>query len=108
MKGELSLYPSMATTSDNEPTLKDLANKLDRLSSHVEVLSSNVETLSNGVEALSNDVEALSNDFEALSSDAKKFDEQFADYRQATQWVVQLAFTLIVSATITVIITSVL
>ncbi|MBD2001618.1 hypothetical protein H6G00_34380 [Leptolyngbya sp. FACHB-541] len=84
----------MTTTSDNEPTLKDLANKLDQLSSNVEVLSSNVGT--------------LSNDVEALSSDAKKFDERFADYRQATQWVVQLAFTLIASATITVIVTSVL
>jgi predicted nucleic acid-binding Zn-ribbon protein len=84
----------MTTTSDNEPTLKDLANKLDQLSSNVEVLSSDVGT--------------LSNDVEALSSDAKKFDERFADYRQATQWVVQLAFTLIASATITVIVTSVL
>lgn len=91
----------MTTTPDNEPTLKDLANKLDLLSSNVEVLSSNVGTLSN-------DVEALSNDVGALSSDAKKFDERFADYRQATQWVVQLAFTLIASATITVIVTSVL
>lgn len=98
----------MTTTPDNEPTLKDLANKLDLLSSNVEVLSSNVGTLSNDVEALSNDVGALSNDVGALSSDAKKFDERFADYRQATQWVVQLAFTLIASATITVIVTSVL
>lgn len=101
MKCDLSLYLSMTTTPDNEPTLKDLANKLDLLSSNVEVLSSNVGTLSN-------DVEALSNDVGALSSDAKKFDERFADYRQATQWVVQLAFTLIASATITVIVTSVL
>ncbi|MCU0523899.1 MAG: hypothetical protein MUF72_03640 [Elainella sp. Prado103] len=70
----------MTITSDNQPTLQDLANKLDK----------------------------LSNDVEAFSSDIKKFDERFADYRQATQWVVQLAFTLIASATLTVIITSVL
>ena len=45
---------------------------------------------------------------EELSTEVKRFEERFADYRQATQWVVQLAFTLIASATITVIITSVL
>ncbi|QKD81110.1 hypothetical protein HPC62_02020 [Thermoleptolyngbya sichuanensis A183] len=70
----------MASASDSEPTLRDLSNKLDRLSS----------------------------DVETFSGDLKKFDERFADYRQATQWVVQLAFTLIASATLTVIITSVL
>ncbi|WOB42575.1 hypothetical protein HNI00_04950 [Thermoleptolyngbya oregonensis NK1-22] len=77
----------MASASDSEPTLRDLSNKLDRLSSDVGTLSSDVET---------------------FSGDLKKFDERFADYRQATQWVVQLAFTLIASATLTVIITSVL
>jgi hypothetical protein len=70
----------MTSASDSEPTLKDLSNKLDRLSSDVEI----------------------------FSGDLKKFDERFADYRQATQWVVQLAFTLIASATLTVIITSIL
>ncbi|MFQ3615831.1 MAG: hypothetical protein SNJ57_10835 [Cyanobacteriota bacterium] len=77
----------MTSASDSEPTLRDLSNKLDRLSSDVGTLSSDVET---------------------FSGDLKKFDERFADYRQATQWVVQLAFTLIASATLTVIITSVL
>ncbi len=42
-----------------------------------------------------------------FSAEVKKIDERFAEYRQATQWVVQLAFTLIASATITVIITAV-
>jgi outer membrane murein-binding lipoprotein Lpp len=91
----------MTSTADNEPTLKDLSNKLDRLSSDVGTLSSDVGTLSS-------DVGTLSSEVEAFSGDLKKFDERFADYRQATQWVVQLAFTLIASATLTVIITSVL
>ena len=43
-----------------------------------------------------------------LSTDVEKFNERFSNCPQATQWVVQLAFTLIASATITVIITSVL
>ncbi len=43
-----------------------------------------------------------------LSADNQKFNDRFSNYQQATQWVVQLAFTLIASATVTVIITSVL
>lgn len=77
----------MNTIPNAEPTLVDVVQKLDKLTE---------------------DVEHLSKDVEHLSGEVKKFDERFADYRQATQWVVQLAFTLIASATITVIITSVL
>ena len=43
-----------------------------------------------------------------LSAEQEKFNDRFSNYQQATQWVVQLAFTLIASATITVIITAVL
>jgi hypothetical protein len=44
---------------------------------------------------------------DALSTEVRTFDEKFKNYQQATQWVVQLAFTLIASATVTVIIASV-
>ncbi|HAC65876.1 MAG TPA: hypothetical protein DCF68_20675 [Cyanothece sp. UBA12306] len=91
----------MTTTPNVEPTLIDVVQKLDKL-------SENVEHLRQDVEHLQQDVEHLQKDVENLSGDVKRFDERFADYRQATQWVVQLAFTLIASATITVIITSVL
>jgi len=36
-----------------------------------------------------------------------RFDQRFSDYQKATQWVVQLAFALIASSTVTVIITAV-
>lgn len=84
----------MTTTPNPEPTLTDVILKLDKLTENVQHLTS--------------DVEHLTSDVEHLSSEMKRFDERFSDYRQATQWVVQLAFTLIASATITVIITSVL
>ncbi|PSF38193.1 hypothetical protein C7H19_06900 [Aphanothece hegewaldii CCALA 016] len=92
----------MTTTPipNNEPTLTDVIVRIDKLSTVVDKLSTDVDKLST-------DVERLSNDVEKLSTDVKRFDERFADYRQATQWVVQLAFTLIASATITVILTSV-
>lgn len=77
----------MTSTSKNEPTLVDVIEKLDNLSKKVENLSTEVDK---------------------LSRDSEKFNDRFSNYQQATQWVVQLAFTLIASATITVIITSVL
>ena len=63
----------MTTNPDREPTLTDLAEKLDK-----------------------------------LDKDVEKFNDRFANYQQATQWMVQLAFTLIASATLTVIITAIL
>lgn len=66
-------------SNPREMTIKDVIDKIDVLSADVKSLSSKVET----------------------------FDEKFGNYQQATQWVVQLAFTLIASATVTVIITSV-
>ncbi|MEG4305194.1 hypothetical protein [Microcoleus sp. D3_18a_C4] len=77
----------MTSTTNKEPTLADVIEKLDKLST---------------------DVSQLSNRVDRLSNDSEKFNDRFSNYQQATQWVVQLAFTLIASATITVIITSVL
>ncbi|MFM9264789.1 hypothetical protein [Tychonema sp. BBK16] len=76
----------MTTTASNEPTLSDVIKKLDKLSTEVEKLSVDVE---------------------ATNEKTDRFNDKFDNYQKATQWVVQLAFTLIASATITVIITSV-
>ena len=70
----------MATTPNSEPTLTDVLEKLDNLSTKVETLSTDVE----------------------------RSNDKFDNYQKATQWVVQLAFSLIASATITIIITSIL
>ncbi|WP_017716403.1 hypothetical protein [Kamptonema formosum] len=70
----------MTGTPDEQPTMADVITKLDK----------------------------LSNEVDKLSTDVEKFNERFANYQQAIQWVVQLAFTLIASATITIIISSVL
>ena len=43
-----------------------------------------------------------------LSDEVKKFDERYSNYQQATQWVIQLAFGLIASATVIVIVSNVL
>ena len=84
----------MSTNPNSDPTLVNVIEKLDKLSTDVERLST--------------DVERLSTDVERLSTDVEKSNDKFDNYQKATQWVVQLAFSLIASATITIIITSIL
>ena len=91
----------MIATPSTEPTLTDVIEKLDGLSTRVDTLSTRVDNLSTRVDNISTRVDHL-------ATDVEKFNDRFSNYQQATQWVVQLAFTLIASATITVIITSVL
>ncbi len=81
----------MTTGTEQEPTLRDVLNKLNSLTNDVEGLK-----------------DTLTADVEGLKDNVERFNERFSNYQQATQWVVQLAFTLIVSATVTVIVTSVL
>ena len=52
-------------------------------------------------------LDRLSEDVEKAIADTEKFNEKFADYRQATQWVVQLAFGLIASATVITIVATI-
>ena len=52
-------------------------------------------------------LDRLSEDVEKAIADTEKFNEKFADYRQATQWVVQLAFGLIASATVITIVSTI-
>jgi outer membrane murein-binding lipoprotein Lpp len=97
----------MIATPPTEPTLTDVIEKLDNLSTRVDTLSTRVDALSTRVDTLSTRVDNISARVDHLATDVEKFNDRFSNYQQATQWVVQLAFTLIASATITVIITSV-
>lgn len=59
-------------------------------------------------ESQSNDSQQILTEIRELKDEVERFNDRFTNYQQATQWVVQLAFTLIASATITVIVTSVI
>ena len=43
-----------------------------------------------------------------LKQEVEQFNQKFDNYQKATQWVVQLAFSLIAAATVTVIVSTVL
>jgi uncharacterized coiled-coil protein SlyX len=76
-------------------------DRLDRIEQTLEKLSINA------VESETR-FDRIENKLDKLTTDVEKWNDRFANYQQATQWVVQLAFGLIASATVTVIITAVL
>jgi phage shock protein A len=82
--------------------LSALKQSDDQLRQDIEQLSQKVDQ---DIERLSQKVDQ---DIERLGQKVDRSDEKFTTYQQGIQWVVQLAFTLIASATLTVIVTAVL
>ncbi|MFN3361728.1 MAG: hypothetical protein ACK421_09935 [Pseudanabaenaceae cyanobacterium] len=71
-------------------------------------LGSRLDNVENRLDKLENRLDKLENRLDHLEVNLEKFNDKFSNYQQAIQWVVQLSFTLIASATVTVIISSVL
>jgi septal ring factor EnvC (AmiA/AmiB activator) len=104
----------MTQTTDREPTLTDVLDQISDLKQDVANVKQDVANVKQDVANVKQDVANVKQDVDGLKHDVVKsnelttrFDQRFSDYQKATQWVVQLAFTLIASATLTVIITSV-
>jgi alkyl hydroperoxide reductase subunit AhpC len=56
---------------------------------------------------LDQDFDKLNLDVEQISKDNEKFNDRFANYQQATQSLVNLAFGLIASATVITVVSAV-
>ncbi|PSN15862.1 hypothetical protein C7293_05165 [filamentous cyanobacterium CCT1] len=56
----------------------------------------------------SNDSQQVIAEIRELKQEVERFNQKFDNYQKATQWVVQLAFSLIAAATVTVIVSTVL
>ncbi|MGI8936346.1 MAG: hypothetical protein ACR2FS_19975 [Phormidesmis sp.] len=89
-------------------TLSADSDRLDRIEQKLDTLTTDVESLTTNVESLTTDVDVLTKIVDRLTTSVGTFNDKFDNYQKATQWVVQLAFTLIASATITVIVSTVL
>ena len=63
--------------------------------------------MTSAVDRPDNDQEAVLTEIRDLKDEVTKFNQKFDNYQKATQWVVQLAFSLIAAATVTVIISTV-
>jgi len=77
------------------------ADRLDRIEALVEKNSQAIEKNSQAIEKNSQAIEKL-------TEETKELNIRFAAYQQASQWVVNLAFGLLATATITTIVTAVL
>jgi predicted nuclease with TOPRIM domain len=66
-----------------------------------------LDELKSSDEHLKTEFTRLEDKFTRLENSVGNFNERFGNYQQATQWVVQLAFSLIATATVTIIISTV-
>ena len=60
------------------------------------------------IRELRQEIEQVSQEVEQANQNTNAFNQKFDNYQKATQWVVQLAFSLIAAATVTVIVSTVL
>ena len=70
-------------------------------------IESKLDVLTADVDGIKNHVSSLETRFDKLEANMSLFDSKFGNYQQATQGGVQLAFTSIASATVSVIISTV-
>lgn len=80
----------MTTTPKQEPSLQGLSDQLQGLSSQLDKLTTDFDQR-----------------FDTISRDLERSNDKFDAYQKGTQWIVQLAFTLIASATLTIILSTV-
>jgi len=96
----------MAQATDDNPNINP--SQAAQILAEIRELRQDVEHISQDVERISQDVERISQDVEQSNQNTNAFNQKFDTYQKATQWVVQLAFSLIAAATVTVIISTVL
>jgi predicted RNase H-like nuclease (RuvC/YqgF family) len=97
-------------TTDLEQVLASisvLSTDIRDLRHNVENLDTKVSTLDHKVAALDTKVSTLDHKVGALDTNLEISNTKFDNYQKATQWVVNLAFSLIASATVVTIISSV-
>ncbi|MGQ9872228.1 hypothetical protein [Leptodesmis sp.] len=97
----------MTNTPHTEPTLQDLATNMQNLSANVQELSIKLDKTAATNDQLKTELDRSLADNDRFKTKFDRFNDHFSNSRKAMQWVVQLAFTLIASATLTVIITAI-
>lgn len=81
--------------------------RLDRLAELAERNSQTTDRNSLAIEKLTQESERRAQESERYAQETKELNIRFTAYQQASQWVVNLAFGLLATATITTIVTAV-
>jgi outer membrane murein-binding lipoprotein Lpp len=84
-----------------------MTTDLEQVLASISVLSTDIKDLRHNVENLDTKVSTLDNKVAALDTNVEISNTKFDNYQKATQWVVNLAFSLIASATVVTIVSSV-
>ncbi len=77
------------------------------MSTELEQVLSSISGLRTDITGLKTDITGLKTDFTGLKTDVENSNTKFDNYQKATQWVVNLAFSLIASATLITVVSSV-
>jgi hypothetical protein len=84
-----------------------IALRLDATSVMIKVTRINYQKMSTELQQVLESISELKTEFTALKTDVETFNTKFDNYQKATQWVVNLAFSLILSATAITIFSSI-
>ncbi len=77
------------------------------MSTELQQVLSSLTDLKTDITELKTDVGGLKADVSGLKADMENSNTKFDNYQKATQWVVNLAFSLIASATVITVVSSV-
>jgi predicted nucleic acid-binding Zn-ribbon protein len=77
------------------------------MSTELQQVLSSLTELKTDITELKTDVNGLKADVSGLKTDMENSNTKFDNYQKATQWVVNLAFSLIASATVITVVSSV-
>lgn len=72
-----------------------------------EKMSTELQQVLESISELKTEFTSLKTEFTGLKTDVETFNTKFDNYQKATQWVVNLAFSLILSATAITIFSSI-
>jgi uncharacterized protein YoxC len=88
--------------------LDHIGELLEGLSTNVEILTKDVEGLKQDFEGLKQDVGILKQDVEGLKQETTRTNDKVEIYQKASQQIVNLAFGLLLTASLAIIIPAVL
>jgi len=98
----------MTSPKPDSPADSQSTFQRDPIDQRIDRLTENINQLREGSEELQEEVRAVVESVRQLREESKELSIRFGYYQQSTQAIVNLAFSLIASATISVFITTIL
>jgi uncharacterized coiled-coil DUF342 family protein len=98
---------STESSGDLQQTMQSVLSEIRQLRHDVETYRHEVTDYKQEVLGYKQEVLGYKQEVLGYKQEVGTFNDKFENYQKATQWVVQLAFSLIAAATVTVVVSSV-